>query len=209
MNEKIANILDELTIESELEKSKRKYILPQDRMLAITKDTGQFFNILLKSKNIRRVLEVGTSTGYSTLWFADAILDKKDSSIITIEQNSSKIDRAKRNFTLAQVSNIEIMHGMALDVLSRLHTDVMDKKIPMFDFVFIDADKENVIKYFDYAFDMVYVGGIIAIDNMLYPIDYRPIMTELLKHIKEKPNVQSVTIPIGNGEEFIIKTSYE
>jgi predicted O-methyltransferase YrrM len=53
---------------------------------------------------------------------------------------------------------------------------------------------------------MIDVGGVIAVDNVLYPVQYRPMMEKLIEHIKNKPNVQTVTIPIGNGEELSIKT---
>jgi predicted O-methyltransferase YrrM len=80
----------------------------------------------------------------------------------------------------------------------------MPKK-PIFDFVLIDADKENVKEYFDLVLPLLKVGGIIATDNMHYPKKYRHIMRRYSRHIAKKPNVWSVTLPIGNGEEISIK----
>lgn len=209
MNDKINSVLSKLENESQLEKSKKVDIAPKDRMLAITQDTGKFFNIMLKSSKAKKILEIGTSTGYSTLWFADAILEnnKNVTSIITIEENSSKIKRAKANFDEAGVSDyIEIIQGLAIDVLQDLTKKVKTGKIEKFDFIFIDADKENMIKYFDLVFSMVKVGGIIAADNILFPEKYRSEMEKYSKYIQAKNNVQTMTLPIGNGEEISIKT---
>lgn len=210
MNDTIKSVLLKLEKQSELEKSGAVEIAPQDRMLAITPDTGKFFNILLKGSRAKRILEIGTSAGYSALWFADAVIrtGANDASIITIEENPSKTQRAADNFYEAGVSNlIKIQQGKAIGVLQQLSTKVKSKILAKFDFVFIDADKENMIQYFDLVFSMVKVGGIIAADNMLYPEKYRSEMKKYSRYIKTKPNAQTVTIPIGNGEEISIKVS--
>jgi len=75
----------------------------------------------------------------------------------------------------------------------------------LFDFVFIDADKENLIDYFDLTIPMVKKGGIIATDNMLYPEDYRSEITKYANYLRNRANIESVTVPIGNGEEITIK----
>ncbi|HEX5981783.1 MAG TPA: O-methyltransferase, partial [Nitrososphaeraceae archaeon] len=68
-------------------------------------------------------------------------------------------------------------------------------------------DKENLRYYFDLVLPMLRVGGIIATDNMLYPEEYRPMMIDYTNYIKNKPNIESVMVPIGNGEELTIKLS--
>ncbi len=207
MNSKILNILSKLEIQANLENSGKVEVPHDDQMLAITPDTGKFFNIFLKTVKAKRLLEIGTSTGFSTLWFADALVenDNENCKIITIEENPSKIKRAINNFGQAGVSNIiEIRKGTAtniLEELSKKHTEDFAK----FDFVFIDADKENMIQYFDLVFPMVKIGGIIAADNILYPEKFRDGMKKYSKHVLSKPNVQTVTVPIGNGEEISFK----
>ncbi len=74
-----------------------------------------------------------------------------------------------------------------------------------FDFVLIDADKENIIEYFDLIFPMVPVGGVIITDNMLYPEKYRQDMKKFSNYLKENPKLRTITSPIGNGEEITIK----
>lgn len=202
MNEIIRQILDEMDKRSSLEKTKKLNILPEDRMLAITKDTGVFFNILLKMMRAKNVLEIGTSTGYSTIWCAEAI-QENSGKIITIEKNQNKIIRAKKNFEQAKISDmVEIRKGMALNVLVELAREGFENH---FDFVLIDADKEESIKYFDLVFPMVKKRGVIVTDNILYPEKYKTEMKKLVNHIKRNPKVASVTVPIGNGEEVTLK----
>jgi predicted O-methyltransferase YrrM len=112
--------------------------------------------------------------------------------------NPQKVERALKNFKEAGVDKmIEIKQGIALDLLRKLKGK--------FDFVFLDADKENIIRYFDIVLPMVRIGGIIAADNMLYPDHFQPAMGKYARHVHTNPNVQSVTVPIGMGEEITIK----
>jgi predicted O-methyltransferase YrrM len=198
---KINAVLMKLEKRSGLEKSRMVLVESDQRMLAITKETGVFFHTLLVGIRAKRILELGTSVGYSTLWFADALLaNHKNPKIITVEKNPSKIARAQQNFECAGVSKlIQIKHGTILDVLKS-----MPEK-PVFDFVLIDADKENAKKYFDHVLPMVKIGGIIATDNMLYPEKYRRIMRQYSTHVAKKSNVRTCTIPLGNGEEISVK----
>jgi caffeoyl-CoA O-methyltransferase len=198
VDSKVLSVIARLNRQSNRERSGRVKVAPDQEMLTITADTGMFFSVLLKAIKARCILEVGTSTGFSTLWFADAIDKSHSTRIITIEMNPKKVERALKNFKDAGLDKmIEIKQGIALDLLYKLKGK--------FDFVFLDADKENIIRYFDIVLPMVRIGGIVAADNMLYPDHYRPAMRKYARHVHTKPNVQSVTVPIGMGEEITIK----
>lgn len=201
LNPKIKSVLASLEKRSRLEKARKVQVEPDQRMLAITKETGEFFHSILVGTKAKRVLELGTSSGYSTLWFADALLENhKNPEILTIERNPLKIQRAKKNFARADISGIvRIKKGMILDVLKRM------PKRQFFDFVLIDADKENVKKYFELVLPMTKIGGIIATDNMCYPEKYQAIMRKYSAYIAKKQNVLTATIPLGNGEEITIR----
>lgn len=212
---RIFQILSQLESQSELERSGKVNISHEDSMLAITNDTGKFLNILLTAINCNRILEIGTSVGYSTLWMALTLVQNKERlynlerSILTVEKSPSKIKRAKKNFEDAGVINlIEIAEGNALDILDHLpekiSNDKIWKNIP-FDFVFLDADKENLIRYFELVFPLVRKGGLIVTDNILLPEDYKTSMDEYVNHVRAKKEVQSVTVPIGYGEEISLK----
>jgi len=199
----ISKVLEELELQSTLEKSRKVNVPPKDRMLAITKETGELFNMILRLKNAKNMLEVGMSTGYSTIWCAE-VISEQSGKIITIEQNPSKIKRAKENFQKAGVTDtIIIKEGLAMQILSELNLQQRYKDF--FDFVLIDADKENVIEYFDLILPMVSVGGVIITDNMLYPEKFRVDMKKFSDYLKKNPKLRTITSPIGNGEEITIK----
>ncbi len=203
MKSAISNVLDELEIQSALEKSKKYDIPHEDRMLAITKETGELLNMILRLKNAKNMLEVGMSTGYSTIWCAE-VISEQSGKIITIEQNPNKIKRAKENFQNAGVTDtIIIKEGIAMKILSEL--SLQKKYSNFFDFVLIDADKENVIEYFDLILPMVTIGGVIVTDNMLYPERFREEMKKFSDYLKENPKLHTITSPIGNGEEITIR----
>lgn len=199
----ISRVLDELEAQSNLEKLRKINVAPEDRMLAITKETGELLNMILRLKKAKNMLEVGMSTGYSTIWCAEAI-SEQSGKIITIEQNSNKIKKAETNFQKAGIVDmITIKKGQAMQILTELK--LQSKYSNFFDFVLIDADKENVIEYFELIFPMVSIGGVIVTDNMLYPEKYRDHMKKFSDHLKKNPDLKTITSPIGNGEEITIK----
>ncbi len=215
MASSIWRVLYRLEERSKLEKSGKVSVSRRGMMLAITYETGLFFNILLRAMNAQRVLEIGTSTGYSALWLTEAVLSNMSragdrrghigKAIITMENDPRKIKRASKNFSDAGVTDkIDIMEGAALENLLALSSEALRTQ-NLFDFVFFDADKENLKQYFDLVLPMLRVGGVIATDNVVYPKDYHSMIVSFLKYIRAKPNVKSVTIPIGHGEEITTK----
>ena len=207
INEKIQNVLSRLEKDINYENSHRDEIFPQERMNCISKNIGMFYNIMLKSINAKKILEIGMSVGYSGLWFADAVMSntQSDGQIITIDRERFKIDNAKKNFEEAGVSSlIKIRDGDARKVLHDIKEEFGKN---YFDFIFIDADKESYIEYFDLCLPLVRNGGIIGADNILLPERFNEMMVDYLSHVRSNPNVQSVTIPIDNGEEITIKLS--
>jgi predicted O-methyltransferase YrrM len=207
INEKIQNVLSRLEKDINYENSHRDEIFPQERMNCISKNIGMFYNIMLKSINAKKILEIGMSVGYSGLWFADAVMSntQSDGQIITIDRERFKIDNAKKNFEEAGVSSlIKIRDGEARKVLYDIKEEFGKN---YFDFIFIDADKESYIEYFDLCLPLVRNGGMIGADNILLPERFNEMMVDYLSHVRSNPNVQSVTIPIDNGEEITIKLS--
>jgi caffeoyl-CoA O-methyltransferase len=220
IDSKIAAVMDRLEEQSRLERSGQASVADGELMLAITRDTGKFLSVLLTSMGASNVLEIGTSTGYSTLWFALALLQTEKStltqkakkSIFTIEKDPSKANRARKNFADAEVHDlIKIMEGNALDILSQLSNNHHDTTQNgggdggLFDFVFLDADKENLTRYFDLALPLLRKGGLIVTDNMLFPEEYRSTMSQFVKYIEGNEHVTTVTVPIGYGEEVTLK----
>ena len=207
INEKIQSVLSRLEKDIDYENSHRDEIPGEKRLNCISKNIGMFYNTLLMSINAKKILEIGMSVGYSGLWFADAVMlnTQSDGQIITIEREKFKIDNATRNFEEAGVSSlIKIRKGEARKILHEIKEEFGEN---YFDFIFIDADKESYIEYFDLCLPLVRKGGIIGADNILLPERFNEMMADYLSHVRSNPNVQSVTVPIDNGEEVTIKLS--
>ena len=205
INEKIQNVLSRLEKDIDYENSHRDEIPSEKRLNCISKNIGMFYNTLLMSINAKKILEIGMSVGYSGLWFADAVMSSTQSGgqIITIDREKFKIDQATQNFDEAGVSSlIKIKEGEAKKILHEMKEEYGEN---YFDFIFIDADKESYIEYFDLCLPLVRKGGIIGADNILLPEKFNKMMEDYLSHVRSNPNVQSVTIPIDNGEEVTFK----
>ena len=204
INEKIQNVLSRLEKDIDYENSHRDEVPSEKRLNCISKNIGTFYNIMLKSIHAKNILEIGMSVGYSGLWFADAIMSStQNGQIITIDKEQFKIDSATRNFEEAGVSSlIKIREGEARKILREIKEEFGEN---YFDFIFIDADKESYIEYFDLCLPLVRKSGIIGADNILFPERFNEMMVDYLSHVRSNPNVQSVTVPIDNGEEITIK----
>ena len=203
IDEKIDYVLRSLEKQAKFEDENPQEVIHSEKMLSITRNIGLFYNILLRSNATKNILEIGTSVGYSTIWFADAIREN-NGSIISLEQDIKKIERAKRNLDSVHLSQyVEILQGDALDTISKFSKEFIEK----FDFIFIDADKERYIQYFDLCLPLLKKGGIIGADNIIYPERFSKMMKAYVNHVKNTPNVRTITIPIDNGEEITMKLS--
>ena len=204
LDSKIDTVLKRIEEQEKFEQENPYEIPNSEKVLAIGRNTGIFYNILLQSMDAKKILEIGMSAGYSTIWFAEAISKKTGGKIITIDQDKKKIERAKRNFEEAGLSDlIEIRHGDALEVILDIKNESNSSE--SFDFVFIDADKERYIQYFDAILPMVKPGGLIGADNILFPERFQKFSNLYVKHVRNNPKIRSVTIPIDNGEELSLK----
>ncbi|KAF8902556.1 O-methyltransferase family 3 protein [Gymnopilus junonius] len=128
--------------------------------IAVSTTQGKFLSLLVKSLGAKRVLEVGTLGGYSTIWIARAL--PTDGSVLTLEINPHHAKVAQDNFKLAGVQDkIAITVGPAAESLAKLHPE------QPFDLVFIDADKPSNVIYFTEAKRLVRPGGVIIVDNVV------------------------------------------
>lgn len=121
---------------------------------------GRLLSMLSKMVQPRRILEIGTFTGYATICLAEGLTE--DGIIHTIEVNTEMEEMLNKHFSLTDVEKKIVPHfGPAEQVMANLSTEV-------FDLVFIDADKKNNLLYFENILDQVRSGGIIIIDNVLW-----------------------------------------
>lgn len=108
----------------------------------------------------RRILEIGTLGGYSTIWMARAL--PRDGRLISLEADETHADVARENIARAGLSDVvDVRVGQALDLLKQL----AEEEAGPFDLVFVDADKDNNAAYLDWAVTLARVGSAIVIDN--------------------------------------------
>lgn len=166
------------------------------RMLNITPDTGRLLSILIRSAGATRVLEVGTSNAYSTIWLADAVRET-GGRVTTLESNPGKVTLARANLARAGlVDRVEIREGRAADTLASLPGP--------FDFVFLDADRASYVTYLELIVPKVIPRGLIVADNVT---SHAHELTDYLACVKSHPALFSVTVPVGKGEEISLKVS--
>ena len=135
------------------------------RDISVSTSQGKFLAVQAKLIGAKNILEIGTLGGYSSIWFASAGEDVHVDSI-EIEPKNKRI--AEENIAKAGLEHRITVHlGAGLDILPRLVQEVKDGKREKFDMVFIDADKENNLNYFNLAMQMVRSGACIYVDNVV------------------------------------------
>jgi len=130
--------------------------------ISVTPLHGKFLNLMVKITGAKRVLELGTLGGYSTIWMAKAL--PAGGQIISLEMRGICVALARENIEAAGLSAVvEVRHGEALDLMEEME---QANEAP-FDLIFIDADKPNYHRYFRRALDFVHSGSVILIDNVV------------------------------------------
>jgi predicted O-methyltransferase YrrM len=123
---------------------------------------GKFLELLVRISGAKRVLEIGTLGGYSTIWFARAI--GAAGRVVTLEVNASYADVARSNLQRAGLlERVDLRVGQATETLSLLH---QEGTVP-FDLIFIDADKPNNPRYLEWALKLSRTGTVMIFDNVV------------------------------------------
>jgi caffeoyl-CoA O-methyltransferase len=123
---------------------------------------GKHLFVLAKLARARRILEIGTLGGYSAIWLGRAL--PEDGSMITLELDPLHVKVAKRNLARAKLLGlVEVREGRALDLLPKIETAGEGP----FDMIFIDADKESYLEYFEWALRLSRPGTLIVADNVI------------------------------------------
>jgi predicted O-methyltransferase YrrM len=130
--------------------------------IAVTPGQGKLLYLLARVQRARRILEIGTLAGYSTLWMARAL--PAEGCIVTLEADPKHCEVAQANLARADVAPlIDLRLGRALDTLPELAAEGLEP----FDMVFIDADKENTEASFRWALRLSRAGAVIVVDNVI------------------------------------------
>jgi len=130
--------------------------------ISVSPNQGKLLHLLALAHGARNILEIGTLGGYSTIWLARAL--PADGRLITLEYEPQHADVARANLSRAGVADLgELRVGAALETLPQL---AVERRGP-FDFIFIDADKENYPGYWEWALKLSRRGTMIIADNVV------------------------------------------
>jgi len=130
--------------------------------ISVSPNQGKFLHVLAKLCQAKKILEIGTLGGYSTIWMARAL--PKDGRLITLELDQHHATVAARNINAAGLGNIvDIRVGKALDLLPVIEAE----NAGPFDMIFIDADKPPYTEYFQWALKLSRPGTLIVADNVI------------------------------------------
>ena len=176
--------------------------LGNQKKMQISVTQSYFFQFLIKTNNIKNILEIGTFTGFSAL--AMALSLPQNGKITCLDKNEETSKKAISFFKKAKVENlIEVKIGPALKTL-----DEIKKRNIFFDMIFIDADKENYQNYYNSCFDLIKNTGFILIDNVLWNGDVADpnkndkltnILRDFNSFIKNDDRIHKTILPLGDG----------
>ena len=174
--------------------------LGDSKRMQISISQCQFLHLIIKVSKIKKVLEIGTFTGLSTLSMALALPD--EGSIIALDKNVETTKVAQSFFKKAnQDHKIKTMIKPALETLMTIRNE-------KFDLVFIDADKMNYKKYYEKSLELLNKSGLIIIDNVLWHGEvadeknndkFTINIREFNKFVSEDKRVEQIIIPLGDG----------
>ena len=173
--------------EQELRQRLDEFLLPVGRA------TGTLINLIVKGANARRILEVGSSYGYSTVWLAEAARTI-DGRVVSLELRAAKTEYARAQLARADLERyVEFRVGDALASLAQLGGP--------FDFVLLDVWKDMYVPVFEQLYPKLAPGAMIVADNMLHPEGARPHADAYRKRVSTAPEMTSVLLAVGNGLE--------
>ncbi|CAJ2659393.1 unnamed protein product [Trifolium pratense] len=176
----------------------------QGSQMQVSPDQAQLLTMLVQILGAERCIEVGVYTGYSSL--AIALVLPESGRLVACERDAKSLDVAKKYYQLAGVSHkVDVKLGLAADSLESL---IMNGEAGSYDFAFIDAEKRMTEKYFELLLQLVRVGGLIVIDNVLWHGKVAdPLVNDsktnsirnFNQRLMEDKRVSISMVPIGDG----------
>ncbi len=179
---------------------------------------GQFMRMVVQMTEAKKILELGTFTGYSAICLADAMPD--GGRLDTLELNDELEDLILEGFERAGLSERISLHiGDCKETLAKLRAEAGLPGAPaadkLYDIVYMDANKREYCEYYDLVFDMVRPGGLILADNVLWdgkvcqnplPQDKQTLgIARFNDLVRDDPRVESVILPLRDGLNIIRK----
>lgn len=177
------------------------FAIRDEFLLPVGPEVGAFLHALILARKPRRILELGTSYGYSTLFLADAAR-QVGARVITMELADYKQAHARGQLEeagLADVVDFRLGDAVAL----------VEADPGPFDFALLDIWKELYLPCFDALYPKLSEEGFICADNMIFPEIARPEVREYRRAVQSRPDLQTTLLPIGQGIELTVRWSAE
>jgi predicted O-methyltransferase YrrM len=194
MEQELFDVLSELEMRAETERMRG--VTGAGALEALDPDAAKFVSLLAVSKKAKTIVEVGTGFGYSTLWLAYAAAST-GGKVISCEIDPARAQQAQANVDKAKMTGyVEIITGDAREIL-RHRTEPVD-------LLFIDAEYGQYETYFDVVYKRMGVGSIIVADDV---VEAENDLMDYTTYVQNHPNLESVTIALGQGVEFSVKTA--
>lgn len=180
--------------------------------MQISPEQGQFMSLLIKLMGVKRALEIGTFTGYSSICVASAM--PEDGRLICCDISPQWTQIAEKYWALAGLMDKIALYSQAAEKTLQILLD--DGAAGSFDFIFIDADKQNYVLYYEMAIRLLRKGGMIAVDNTLWdgavadPENNEPSTRAIRRfndRVKQDDRVSISLLTIGDGLTLILKES--
>lgn len=160
----------------------------------VDQDTGRFLYMLTRGGGFQEVLEIGSSNGVSTIWFA-AALAERSGRVTGTELLPARAAEANDNLAQAGLDHVaSVLVGAANEHLSSLAGP--------FDLIFIDAEKDDYVDHLHSVLPLLRDGGLLLADNVISHD-----LSEYQKTLKSLPGIETVTLPLGRGVEFSMKAA--
>jgi predicted O-methyltransferase YrrM len=196
----VRTVLDEYEARARREEQLWNSLSPEEGMrrrdemlLPVGRAAGMLMNLLIKEAGARRILEVGSSYGYSTIWLAEAAR-AVDGKVISLELQVAKTQYARTQLLRAGLAQaVEFRVDDALASLTQLPGP--------FDFALIDLWKELYVPVFELLHPKLAPGAIVVADNMLYPERFRADARAYRACVRAAAGMSSVLLEVGNGLE--------
>lgn len=167
------------------------------RMLNITPDAGRFLAVLVRATAARRVLEIGTSNGYSTLWLAEAAA-AGGGRVTTLEAAADKVAMARDNFARSGLAaHIDLVHADAGPWLAAAGQASVD-------LLFLDSDRRQYAAWWPDLRRVLRRGGLLVVDNAL---SHAAQLAPLQALLAADPGFATSTVPVGKGELLAVRSA--
>jgi predicted O-methyltransferase YrrM len=169
-----------------------------DKLLNITHDTGVFLGLLVQALGARRIVEIGTSNGYSTLWLADAAR-ATGGTVNTVEHRPDRARTAAANFDRAGLAPWITLH------LAEAGRYLAEQPTGSTDFLFLDAERHEYPGFWPNLQRVLVPGALMVVDNA---VSHAEEMAPFVAAIAATPGYLTALVPVGKGELLVLKLAF-